>query len=188
MKDQTITVENISVKIICDDFAESPRNWCNATKFIMFHNRYLLPNEAGIRHGDYASWDEMKDALDKEYKWVYPVYMYDHGGVALSVNSFECPFDSGQVGFIVSDEGNAHEAYINVTEELKVFDHYINGQVYGVRVFEDTEEIDSSYEYYASYGYYGYDHESSGLKDELDSYLTRVTTEEIKQQILNQLS
>jgi len=54
--------------------------------------------------------------------------------------------------------------------------------VYGVRVFEDTEEIDSCY------GYYGYDHESSGLKDELDSYLTRVTTEEIKQQILNQLS
>jgi hypothetical protein len=45
-----------------------------------------------------------------------------------------------------------------------------------------TEEIDSSY------GYYGYDHESSGLKDELDSYLSRVTTEEIKQQILNQLS
>jgi hypothetical protein len=90
--------------------------------------------------------------------------------------------DSGQVGFIVSNEGNEHEAYINVTEELKVFDHYINGQVYGVRVFEDTEEIDSCF------GYYGYDHESSGLKDELGSYLSRVTTEEIKQQILNQLS
>jgi hypothetical protein len=182
MTQQEIKVGNISVEIICDEFAESPRNWCNATKFIMFHKRYLFPNEAGIRHGDYASWDEMKDALDKEYKWVYPVYMYDHGGVALSVNSFSCKWDSGQVGFIVSDEGNEHEAYINVTEELKVFAHYINGEVYGVRVFEDTEEIDSCY------GYYGYDHESSGLKDELDSYLTRVTTEEIKQQILNQLS
>ena len=190
MTQQEIKVENISVEIICDQFAESPREWCNATKFVMFHNRYNLPNELGIKHEDYNSWDEMKDALDKEYKWVYPVFMYDHGNVAFSVNSFECKWDSGHVGFIVSDEGNAHEAYINVTEELKVFAHYMNGEVYGVRVFEDTrtqsglvtEEIDSCY------GYYGYDHESSGLKDELDSYLSRVTTEEIKQQILNQLS
>jgi hypothetical protein len=82
----------------------------------------------------------------------------------------------------VSNDGNAHEAYTNATEELKEFNHYISGEVYGVRVFEDTEEIDSCY------GYYGYDHEASGLKDELDSYLSRITTEEIKQQILNQLS
>lgn len=182
MKDQTINVENISVEIICDDFADSPRSWDNATKFIMFHKRYNLPNEAGIRHEDYASWDEMKDELDKEYKWVYPVYMYDHGGVAFSINQFSCPFDSGQVGFIVSDEGNAHEAYINTTEELKEFGHYINGEVYGVRVFEDTEEVD------ACYGYYGYDHRESGLFEELDSYLSRITTKEIKEQILNQLS
>jgi hypothetical protein len=120
--------------------------------------------------------------LDKEYKWVYPVFMLDHGNVAFSVNSFECRWDSAQVGFIVSDEGDAQDAYVNVTQELRVFAHYINGEVYGVRVFEDTEEIDSCY------GYYGYDHEASGLKDELGSYLSRVTTEEIKQQILNQLS
>ena len=182
MKDQTINVENISVEIICDDFAESPRSWDNATKFIMFHKRYDLPNEAGIRHEDYASWDEMEDALGREYKWVQPVYMYDHGGVAFSINGFACPFDSGQVGLIVSNEGNAREAYLNTTAELKTFGHYINGEVYGVRVFEDTEEVD------ACYGYYGYDHRESGLFEELDSYLSRITTKEIKEQILNQLS
>jgi len=182
MTQQEIKVENISVEIICDNFAENPREWCNATKFVMFHNRCELPNELGIKAGDYNSWNEMKDALDKEYKWVYPVFMHDHGNVAFSVNSFECRWDSGQVGFIVSDEGEAQDAYVNVTQELRVLAHYINGEVYGVRVFEDTEEIDSCY------GYYGYDHETSGLKDELDSYLTRITTEEIKQQILNQLS
>jgi len=182
MKDQTINVENISVEIIVDDYAESPREWCNATKFVMFHKRLNLPNELGIRNEDYNSWNEMKDALDKQYKWVYPVFMHDHSGVAFSINSFDCKFDSGQVGFIVSDEGNAHEAYINVTEELKEFAHYMNGDVYGVRVFEDTEMIDFHY------GYYGCDHEDSGLKDELDSCLSRITTDEIKQQILNQLS
>ena len=182
MTQQEIKVDNISVEIIYDQFADSPRSWDNATKFVMFHNRYNLPNELGIKHEDYNSWDEIQEALDKEYKWVYPVYMYDHGGVAFAINQFSCKWDSGQVGFIVSNDGNAHEAYTNATEELKEFNHYISGEVYGVRVFEDTEEIDSCY------GYYGYNHETSGLKDELDSYLTRVTTEEIKQQILNQLS
>ena len=37
-------------------------------------------------------------------------------------------------------------------------------------------------------GYYGYDHEASGLKDELDSYLSRITTAEIKEAILNRIS
>jgi hypothetical protein len=182
MTAQEIKVDNITVEIFYDQFADNPREWCNATKFVMFHNRCELPNELGIKAGDYNSWNEMKDALDKEYKWVYPVFMHDHGNVAFSVNSFECRWDSAQVGFIVSDEGNAHEAYINVTEELKEFAHYINGEVYGVRVFEDTEEIDSCY------GYYGYDHESSGLKDELGSYLSRITTAEIKEAILNKIS
>lgn len=182
MTAQEIKVDNISVEIIYDQFADSPRSWDNATKFAMFHKRYDLPNELGIRHEDYNSWDEMQEALDKEYKWVYPVYMYDHGGVAFAINQFSCKWDSGQVGFIVSNEGNAHEAYTNVTQELKEFNHYISGEVYGVRVFEDTEEIDSCY------GYYGYDHRQSGLFDELDSYLSRITTEEIKQQILNQVS
>lgn len=182
MTAQEIKVDNISVEIIYDQFADSPRSWDNATKFVMFHKRYDLPNELGIRHEDYNSWDEMQKALDKEYKWVYPVYMYDHGGVAFAINQFSCKWDSGQVGFIVSNEGNAHEAYTNVTQELKEFSHYISGEVYGVRVFEDTEEIDSCY------GYYGYDHRQSGLFDELDAYLSRITTEEIKQQILNQLS
>lgn len=189
MVDQTIKVENISVEIIVDDYAESPRTWDNATKFAMFHKRYNLPNEIGIDHNHYASWDKMQEALDKKYKWVYPVFMLDHGGIAFSVNAFDCKFDSGQVGFIVSNEGTPEEAYMHATSELKTFGDYVNGDVYGVRVFEDTrtqsglvtEEIDSCY------GYYGCDHEDSGLKDELDSYLSRITTAEIKEQILKQL-
>lgn len=178
---QEIKVENISVEICYDQFAESPRTWDNATKFVMFHKRYNLPNEIGIDHNHYTSWDKMQEALDKKYKWVYPVFMYDHSGIAFSVNQFECPLDSGQVGFIVSNEGTPEEAYMHATAELKTFGDYMNGDVYGVRVFEDTEEIDSCY------GYFGCDHEDSGLKDELDSFLSRITTAEIKEQILKEL-
>jgi hypothetical protein len=182
MVDQTIKVENVSVEIIVDDYAESPREWCNSTKFVMFHKRLNLPNELDIKNEDYGSWDEMQEALDNQYKWVYPVFMLDHGGLAFSINSFDCPFDSGQVGFIVSDEGTPEEAYMHATSELKTYGDYANGDVYGVRVFEDTEMIDFQY------GYYGCDHEDSGLKHELKSFLTATTTEEITKQILDKLS
>ena len=182
MVDQTIKVENMSVEIIVDDYAENPREWCNSTKFVMFHKRLNLPNELDIKNEDYGSWDEMQEALDNQYKWVYPVFMFDHSGLAFSINSFDCKFDSGQVGFIVSDEGTPEEAYMHATSELKTYGDYANGDVYGVRVFEDTEMIDFQY------GYYGCDHEDSGLKHELDSCLSRITTDEIRQQILKQLS
>jgi len=182
MKDQTINVENISVEIIVDDCAESPREWCNATKFVMFHKRYNFPNELDIKNEDYGSWDEMQEALDNQYKWVYPVFMYDHGGLAFSINSFDCKWDSGQVGFIVSDEGTPEEAYKWAKSELETYGQYVNGEVYGFRVFEDTEEIDSCF------SYFGYDHERSGLRSELKSFLMATTTEEITKQILDKLS
>lgn len=193
MTAQEIKVDNISVEICYDQFEDSPRSWDNLTKFVMFHKRYDLPNELGIRHEDYNSWDEMRDELELEYKWVFPVYMYDHGGTAFSLTKFSCPWDSGRVGFICVSEKDIWEnfslgtdwdakAYEIAEAELRTYGHYANGEIYGVRVFEDTEEIDSCY------GYYGHDHRESGLFDELDAYLSRITTEEIKQQILNQLS
>jgi hypothetical protein len=148
----------------------------------MFHKRYNFPNEIGIRNEDYASWDEMQEALDNQYKWVYPVFMYDHSELAFSINSFNCKWDSGQVGFIVSNEGTPQEAYNRATSELQTYSQWINGEVFGVSVFEDTEILD------VCGGYYGDDHKTSGLKDELDSYLSRITTAEIKEAILNKIS
>jgi hypothetical protein len=49
MIEQEISVDNISVEIFYDQFADNPREWDNSTKFVMFHNRYKLPNETDIR-------------------------------------------------------------------------------------------------------------------------------------------
>jgi hypothetical protein len=181
MTAQEIKVDNISVEIFYDQFADNPREWDNETKFALFHKRYNFPNEIGIRHEDYASWDEMEEALQLQYMWVYPVFMYDHSGLAFSINSFDCKWDSGKVGFIVLESGTAEQAYKWATSELETFSHYMNGEMFGVSVFEDTELLDTNS------GYYGYDHKDSGLKDELDSYLSRITTAEIKEAILNRI-
>jgi hypothetical protein len=182
MTEQTITAGNISVEIFCDLFAESPREWGNETKFIMFHRRYNLPNEAGIDHNDYASWSEMEEALQLQYKWVYPVYMYEHSGTGISLRPFNDSWDSGQIGFVVCDEKDEESARKFAEQEVATYDEYMNGHVYGFSVFEDTDMLDSCG------GFYGYDQKENGLKDELGSYLSRVTTEDIKEQILNQIS
>ena len=182
MIEQEISVDNISVEIFYDQFADSPREWDNSTKFVMFHNRYKLPNETDIDHNDYASWDEMQEALHKEYKHGWAVFMYDHSGLAFSINAFNCKWDSGQVGFIVSNEGTPEEAYKWATSELETFSHYMNGEMFGVSVFEDTELVDMNL------GYYGHDHETSGLKDDLQSYLLRISNLSTTQKIIDQIS
>ena len=182
MTAQEITVENITVEIFYDQFADNPREWDNSTKFVMFHKRYNLPNEIGIDHNDYSSWSEMQEALEKDYKNVHKVYMYDHSGVALSLSAFGDRWDSGQVGFIVSNEGTPEEAYKWATNELETYSHWLNGETFGVSVFEDTELVDTYL------GYYGYDHEKSGLTQDLQDTLIRNTNLSITQQILNQIS
>ena len=182
MTAQEITVENITVEIFYDQFADSPREWDNSTKFVMFHKRYNLPNEIGIDHNDYSSWSEMQEALQEKYKHGWAVFMYDHSGVTLSLSAFGDRWDSGQVGFIVSNEGTPEEAYKWATSELKTFSHYMNGEMFGVSVFEDTELVDTNL------GYYGYDHESNGLIDDLKSYLLRISNLSITEQIIDQIS
>lgn len=42
---------------------------------------------------------------------VLPVYVYEHGGIAMSTGGYSCPWDSGQAGFI----------YVSKTEALKIY-------------------------------------------------------------------
>ena len=55
-----------------------------------------------------------------------PVYAYVHSGVALSLSSFACPWDSGCSGYIF---GPDPEQYPNVIQDLQA---WINGEIYEI--------------------------------------------------------
>lgn len=153
--------ENEITEIFQDENAESPREWSNLGKIYAEHRRYTL--------GD-------KDATKEEAENA-PVclnlYMLDHSGITISTNSFNDPWDSGQVGYIYATK----EAILNeykvkriskkllekvrrvLLAEVANYDQYLRGDVYGfVRSklvscdHGDThkDHIDSCWGYYSS--------------------------------------
>lgn len=88
-----------------------------------------------------------------------PVYMYDHGGQTIRTSPFSCSWDSGCIGHaIVTHEAikreglSLEQAQKRLESEIKILDQYLTGDVWGYRIFENYEEIDSCW------GFYGYEY------------------------------
>lgn len=109
-----------------------------------------------------------------------PVYLFDHSGITISTTPFSCPWDSGQVGFIYTNLKRVQEMGHNwkkwsekrreqvrewLKGEIKIFDQYLRGDVYGFIIEEDGEEIDSCW------GFYGEDPRTNGMSDYVDDEL-----------------
>ena len=193
MIERKISVGNISVEIYYDSDSESPRLWSPMTKFVMAHKKYKLPNEIDFPFDDYDSWEETSVELFKDYNWVFPVYMLDHSGTKLSLNRFNDKWDSGMVGFICLNEDEMfsnfgfgadldEKARQIAAVELDEYDNWMNGNVFGFRLFEETKEIECTQQW----GFIG-DHDTSGLMTELKAELKDKLTMKQLIQLINQL-
>lgn len=111
--------------------------------------------------------------LIEEKAYISNLYLYDHSGITISMSSFGCSFDSGQVGFIyiMKDEFSkyyedskteselADLAFKVMSAEVETYDQYLRGEVYAY-----TIECGHTYKMIGGCaGFYGYDHEKSGL-------------------------
>ena len=121
------------------------------------------------------------DTIDAEslapFAVILPVYRFDHSAVAYSVRPFGCRWDSGQVGYIFASLPKIAAEYGDTSPEtldkvrevlageVSTFSAYANGDVYGVRIFDEVEELD------ACWGFYGSDHEASGLMEYVRQYI-----------------
>ena len=142
----------INIRIEQDLDPESPRQWDNLGEIIAFHRRYNLGDKHDIDSGNFDGWDEMEDYLRRHYAVVLPLYLYDHSALTISTRPFSCPWDSGQVGFIVSSRDKILAEYggkrltkktLELVEqvlegEIRTYDQYLTGDVWGY-VIEDEE-------------------------------------------------
>jgi len=127
--------------------------------------------------------ETLKKLMGQASKYGYvllPVYLFDHSGITISTTPFSCPWDSGQVGFIYTNLKRVQEMGHNwkkwsekrreqvrewLKGEIKIFDQYLRGDVYGFIIEEDGEEIDSCW------GFYGEDPRTNGMSDYVDDEL-----------------
>lgn len=136
------------------------------TLMICFHRKYKLGDEHLFEFSDYNSWEELEEAIIKEYKPVVikTLYLYDHSGITMATKPFGCRWDSGQVGFILmtpeSVRTNMQVKRITkkiiaavdswVESDVKHYDNYLTGNYYGYTIMrksenedEDSEEVDA---------------------------------------------
>lgn len=115
-----------------------------------------------------------------------PLYLYDHSGITMSTGSFDCKWDSGQVGWIVCDKktidadfnGDRDKAENALRDEVTTYDQYLTGDVYGF-IVEERETVDCpscerpfGWEHTDScWGFYGSDVRENGMADHLGNDL-----------------
>ena len=172
---KTYTHGNKTLEIHQDESPMSPREWSNIGKMICHHNRYSLGDKHNINPKDYNSLAEMVKAIKRieDAVIMIPMYMYEQYGITIRTTPFECRWDSGQIGYIIASRKKIREEFsvkriskkliTKVTAllegEVKVYDQYVTGDVYGFKMFVDGKETD------ACWGFFGSDIKTNGVLD-----------------------
>lgn len=183
---------------------ESPRQDSNLGT-IFYKSNYIILGDERIS-GDPIEWLEEQLGVKPEFEYTnrrlkelsdlfcqkfiaLPVYKYEHSGIVLATTPFSCPWDSGQVGFIMATPKEVREWYgvSRVTKkvreraleslrgEIETFSQFLEGEVYGFRIIdEDGDEVDGCS------GFYGDNHLENGMLDYIDLSLLGTTDEELK--------
>ena len=147
-------------EITQDKEPRNPRLDYNRGTMICFHRRYNLGDQHSFRHSDYNSWGEIEAGILKELGpgVILPLYLYDHGGQRISTTPFSCRWDSGQLGFIYISKADIlkelggkiltkkkrERAEFWLTCEVEIYDMYLQGDVWGYQILDESGfEIES---------------------------------------------
>lgn len=180
---ETIKYKGHKISIIQDEDPQNPlTDWDMLGTFVCFHRRYDLSSP---KHG-FSDSDEFREYKENHADTivVLPLFLYDHSGITMRTGPFNCPWDSGQVGWIYATKARVEKEFGDFSEEsqkkaiacmeseVKSFDDYLTGNVYGY----DIENGDSCW------GYFG-DYRKSGIIEEAKSRVDYEINQKVKNHI-----
>ena len=152
---------NRTIQVVIDPEPMDPRkDWDPLTTIYHWHRRYDL----GTRI-DRLDEDEMGVMVAQKGEEILadaPLYLLDHSGISVNTRGFGCPWDSGRVGWVVLTKQRAEERGFDLTDpdhnpdwkailegEIREFDQYLRGEVYGFRILGlDGDELESCWGFY----------------------------------------
>lgn len=168
------------LEVFADPEPENPRlNQENLGTMVYTHRNYVL----GDRRIDQASMDEYleEQGLPADQIVSLPLYLLDHSGLALSVDDFNDPWDSGCVGCIYTTEekiknefgvcnDQTREQALNVLRaEVEQMHQYVSGEIYGFvlssRPFNSQDEWEMQD---TAWGFCGSNPAQNGMLDHLE--------------------
>lgn len=142
-----------------DTSSESPRDWDNLGTMICCHGRYTFGDEQ-FDADDFDDWNDLRKHLieNREAKVILPLYVYDHSGLSMYTDGDKGyrqheAWDSGQVGFIYATEKDIEQNFLTVADgieeraeevlksEIETYSQYIEGDVWGVEVFNKRGKL-----------------------------------------------
>ena len=149
-----INKDNVDYKIeVVDDTwgitdCECPRSEQNTeylSKMIIHYreNVYKLPCEDDLTE------EEMQEILNSEDFFALPLFIYEHGGLALSTSS-QCQWDSSCVGIIYLSKDDVQQNGIEnpikiLKDEIKEYDDYLQGNIFGIIISEKYKKVTIPY-------------------------------------------
>lgn len=150
------------LKIKQDSYPDSPREWDNLGSFYTTKNNRYIEREISIEEFDFGSdADNDIERLSKLGYIAIPVSVYDHFGWTV-FTGVASDWDSGCIGFYVVSREKIREYFgckriskklmervKNVLEnEVKTFDRFVQGEVWGFEIIKDGELLDSCWGFY----------------------------------------
>jgi len=164
---ESLHYKGYSIDIFPDECDESPRVWDNLSTLVCWHKRMNIGDKnfnLDVEKQVHA-FNEVINEAKKNGDLMYPLYIYDHSGVSLSVHRtypYNDPWDAGQVGIVIVSKKDIREAYnvkkvtkqikekvFSVVEnEIKTYNQYLNGEVYGYVTYDSNGEVDSCWGFY----------------------------------------
>jgi len=146
--------EKNNIQVYLDDDPPNPReDYDHLGKMICFHKRYKLGDPHDYDIDQVYSWDDLRNQiLETEGPGVIlPLYMYDHSGLTIRTYPFDCPWDSGQIGYIYGSEARASEFGISkekiqevLEEEVEMYDQYLQVYAYSFINTDDEGNVEDS--------------------------------------------
>jgi hypothetical protein len=173
-------IGNYLIKIFPDEDPESPNDWGDEERFLVFDHRQFYVERKGFSPRDiYAHGGKVKGY------YVFRCYAYIHSGVALAVESHSFPdarWDVSSTGWwlIKREKGTwTRKAALKAAEELcETWNEYLSGDVYGYKIFEtkdgcDTEDDDSMDELDSCWGFYGQEYCMTEAESLVNHYIKK---------------
>jgi hypothetical protein len=154
-----------TIKIVPDDDPQNPREDTDPVgTMVCFHGRYNLGDKHDYKQNQFGSWSELEQQILRDHPGaiVLPLYLYDHSGITISTAPFSCLWDSGQIGWIFCTKEKAVEEWGKkictakvrakaekyLEGEVKVYDQYLTGDVYGYQIYDGDGGLDSCWGFF----------------------------------------